>query len=347
MRKRYWLGIGLSLLLVLLMARSVDLAAVADALGRADFAFLLPALGLYFAGVFVRTLRWAVLLRPVQPLGLKRLFVVLVVGFMANDVLPLRAGEAVRAYMLWRHERLQPGATVATIVVERILDGLVLVAFLIGSGLLMPLDSQLTRMAWFAGAAFAVAILGVVALAVVPGPLMSLLSVLLSPLPVRLRGMALRLTGTFVEGLAVLRRGRHAVAVVVLSLFAWLLEAGMYYVLLYSFPLPRDFSLAALGTAVANLASMVPSSPGYVGTFDAGLLGALTATGFQVDRSVGAAYTTLVHAALILPVTLLGFFFVWREGLSLKRISSARVPVSESDRDPSERSEIAPRRSTS
>ncbi len=324
MKKRYWLGIAVSLVLVYLMARSVELASVGRAFQQADFAFVLPALALYFGGVLVRTLRWGVLLRPVQRLRVRRLFVVLVVGFMANDLLPLRAGEAARAYLLWSKERLDPAATVATIVVERILDGLVLTGFLVGASLLVSLDGWLTQLAWIAGVVFLGAVVVVVGLAVVPKQLLALVDLAMRPLPARLGQIARRILQGFVEGLSTLRDLRLATAAVVLSVLAWGLEAGMYYVLMFSFPLPQRYLGALLGTAVANLASMVPSSPGYVGTFDAGLLAVLVGS-FKADQSIATAYTALVHAALVLPVTLLGLFFLWREGLSLRRLASHRV----------------------
>src|SRR5512142_3389073 len=102
----------------------VDLAAVVGAFRGADLRYLVPAVLLYFLGVVPRALRWFILLRPVQRVGIPRLYQVLVVGFMANDILPFRAGEVVRAFMLWEKERVAPGATIATILVERIFDGL-------------------------------------------------------------------------------------------------------------------------------------------------------------------------------------------------------------------------------
>ncbi len=317
MKKRYWVGIGISAFLVYLLFRSVELATVARAFREAQLLFLLPGLALFFAGVLLRTLRWSVLLRRVQPIAMRRLFVVVVVGFMANDLLPLRAGEAVRAFMLWRKERLEPGATLATIVVERIFDGLALTGLLLLAGLVVPLDEWLARLAWVAGAVFVLGIGGVFALTVMPAPLLALASKMLSPFPPRLRDLGLRLMRTFVDGLGILKSGRDTVVVAVLSFAAWTLEAGMYAVLMFSFPFEPRFEAAALGAAVANLASMVPSSPGYVGTFDFGLSKVLEGT-FRVDPSVALAYTGLVHATLIVPVVALGLLFLWREGLSLR-----------------------------
>jgi uncharacterized protein (TIRG00374 family) len=321
MRKRYWLGIAISAALLFLMFRSVDFASVGRAFSQADFVFLIPALALYFAGVFVRSIRWGVLLGRVQRLGLKRLFLVVVIGYMANDILPFRAGEAVRAFLLWRDERIEPGTTVATIVVERILDGLVLTAFLILAGLVLPLENWLTQLAWVAGVVFVIGIGVLFGLTVVPGPIMAVAGAILSPMPRRIRNLGLRLLGTFVDGLGILRSARETVAVLGLSAAAWGLEAGMYYVLMYSFPFQPRYLAATLGTAVANLGTMIPSSPGYVGTFDLPLNSVLTGT-FGVNPSIAAGYTILVHAALLVPVSLLGLFFLWREGLTLKGITS-------------------------
>lgn len=337
------MGLAISLLLVILMFRSLEFASVGRALAEAEFAYLAPALALYFAGVFVRTVRWSVLMRPIGRVGLHRLFAVMVMGFMANDILPLRAGEAVRAYLLWRKERLEPGATVATIVVERIFDGLVLTGFLVVAGLLIDLDSWLSQLAWVAGAVFLVAVAFVLALTTVPTLLMSLASALLAPLPLRLRQLALRLLTTFVDGLAVLRRGRDTAAVALLSAVAWLLEASMYYALMFSFPFKAQYLASILGTAVANLGTMVPSSPGYVGTFDLPLSAVLVGT-FSIDPSLAASYTLLVHAALVLPVVLLGLFFLWRDGLTLARLTSQEEYRLQEMGEPPDRPEIAPRR---
>ncbi len=336
MKKRYWLGLAVSGLLLYLMSRQVDITGVARAFGQANLAFLLPALALYFGGVVVRAVRWAVLLMPVRRVGVGRLFVVLVIGFMANDLLPLRAGEGVRAFMLWRQERLEPGATLATIVVERLLDGLALVAFILVAGLLVPLESWLNQLAWVATGIFALGVAAVLGLALVPSPILSIAEAVLAPLPARVRGLGVRLLTTFVDGLSVLRSGPATAAVLALSLAAWLLEASMYYVLMFSFPFQPRFIASILGTAVANLASMVPSSPGYVGTFDLSLMTVLAGS-FGVDATLAAAYTGLVHASLLIPVILLGLFFVWRGGLTLKGIVEEGALARQQRRDPLER----------
>jgi glycosyltransferase 2 family protein len=320
MRKRYWVGIGISALLLYLTFRSVEMASVASALRKADLVFLLPALALYFAGVFVRTLRWAVLLRPVHKFGLGRLFVVVVIGYTANNLLPLRAGEAVRAFMLWKREHIPPGTTIGTIVVERVFDGLALTGFLVLVGILLPLDSGIARIAWVAGIVFAAAVITVFAITVAPALFLRIARAVLRPFPSRVQDLGFRLSSTFIGGLGVLKSARSTLLVAALSLVAWTFEAGMYYVLMFSFPFSAGFLSATLGTAAANLGTMIPSAPGYIGTFHLLLSSALIGT-FGIEASLATSYTLLVHAALIVPVSLLGLFLLWKEGLSLRRIS--------------------------
>ena len=343
MKKRYWLGIMVSAVLVIVLLTRVDLSAVGRAFRDADLRYLLPAILLYFLGVIPRAFRWRLLLRPVQEIGIGRLFQVLVVGFMANDILPFRAGEAVRAFMLWEKERVAPGATIATILVERIFDGLALTGFLAAGALFIQLDDSLTWMTRVAGLIFVAAALVVFGLAVAPRATIGVAQFFLRPLPARFGLLVIRIIRSFEDGLKVLRSGRDTALVLVLSVMAWGLEAGMYYALMHSFAFQPSYAAAVLGTAVANVASMVPSTPGYVGTFDAGLQAVLTGQ-FLVDSSEALAYTTLVHATLILPVVALGLLFVWREGLSLKRITSREAYDKATLGKPAERAEAtAPR----
>ncbi len=344
MKKRYWLGAVVSAVLVAFLLMRVDLAAVVGAFRESDLRYLAPAVLLYFLGVVPRALRWFILLRPVQRVGIPRLYQVLVVGFMANDILPFRAGEVVRAFMLWEKERVAPGATIATILVERIFDGLALMGFLLLGAMSLNLDESLTWMTRVAGVALLAATITVIALALVPEPMIRLAELLLRPFPEGLSHLVVRLIRSFEDGLKVLRSVRDTLLVLVLSVVAWGIEAAMYFMLMHSFSFAPNYTAAVLGTAVANLASMVPSTPGYVGTFDAGLQAVLTGQ-FGVDASEALAYTTLVHATLILPVVALGLLFVWREGLSLRRITSRDAYREAASGEPAEIGDASARRS--
>src|SRR5438046_1939582 len=129
--KKFWLGLAVSLIFLGLVFAGQDLGKIWSALQRANYLALVPAVGLYFLGVGVRAVRWQVLLRPVLPkTQLARLFEVVVIGYMANDLLPARLGEVVRAFVLSRREQETKSAILGTIVVERIFDGITMVGFI-------------------------------------------------------------------------------------------------------------------------------------------------------------------------------------------------------------------------
>jgi uncharacterized membrane protein YbhN (UPF0104 family) len=135
-----------------------------------------------------------------------------------------------------------------------------------------------------------------------------------------LQPRVLRLAEGFLSGLAILRSGRRVGSVLGLSILAWGCEAAMYFIIMLGFGLGTGPAAALLGMAAANLGTMVPSSPGFVGTFDVPLQAVLTEM-FQVEPSAATSYTIVVHAALILPVVLVGLGMLWREGLSLRDVS--------------------------
>ncbi len=312
---RFWLGMAISLVFLWLALRGQDLAQVRRALTEADYRAVLPALVLYFAGVWVRALRWRHLLAPVRRLTARALYLVVVIGYMANDILPLRLGEFVRAYVLREQAGVRKSASLATIAVERIFDGLTMLGFLLLASLFIPFDAQLRRVAAVATAIFAVLLLALVVI-VASGPvrarLLALLARLLpAPLAARLAGMV----ESFVGGLQVLRSWGDLAAVAALSVLAWLCEGAMYLVIARGFDLPLGVAGALLTTAVANLATLIPASPGYYGTFEAGVQLVLTGA-LGIAREQALSYAIVVHAALYFPVTLWGLYYWSRASLS-------------------------------
>jgi uncharacterized membrane protein YbhN (UPF0104 family) len=213
-------------------------------------------------------------------------------------------------------------AALATVVVERIFDGVVMLLFLgIASAtagarvapdwleLLVPLTA-----AAFGGAGIALAVL-----ALAPGFTLGVAARLMTPFPARLRESALDVANKFIAGLGVLQDLKLAVAVLATSIVAWLLEMGAYMTVGQAFRLSGDASVYLLALAVANLGTMIPSSPGYVGTFDALVARALAV--FSVGAGPALAYAFVLHLAIWLPPTLIGFFYLWRYNLSLSRLT--------------------------
>ena len=128
-RWQFWLGLAVSAVFLLWALQGLDLQQVAQYLKRGNYLWLIPSVGVYFLAVLVRTWRWDYLLRPLKRIPVKRLFPVVVIGYMGNNIFPFRVGELLRAYVLKRNEQVSISSSLATIVVERIFDGLTMLLF--------------------------------------------------------------------------------------------------------------------------------------------------------------------------------------------------------------------------
>ena len=318
---RLWLGLLISLLFIALAIRGQDLGRVREALGEADYRYLPLALVLYFAGVLLRTLRWRYLLAPVRRVRARNLFSVVVIGYMANNILPWRIGEVVRSYVLREREGIPKTAALATIAAERIFDGLTMLAFLLLASLVIPLDAEIRRLAIVAALVFALATIVLIAIVASDQLRVRLLAIVTRPLPAALATRLTALVESFVGGLHILRSFNDLALVASCSVFAWGLESSMYFVIAQGFDLPLGIAGTLMTTAVANLATLIPSTPGYIGVFESGVV--LVVNGLLgVEREVALSFAIVVHAALYFPITLWGLYYWAKAHISLSAVRS-------------------------
>ncbi len=327
--KRAALGLAVSLSFLFLLSRQVDFLRAAESLRTTDYVILLAALPAYFGAVWFRTLRWQQLLIPVARLPAPGLFVQVVIGYMANDVLPLRVGEVVRAYLLGRRHSLAKVAVLGTIAIERLTDGLILLAFAGAVAFALPLEGWMqwvirTMAVAFVGGGLAMLALLFtwrrVAQALFPE---SAASEVEGRSGGSARAMLHRVVEGFLGGAESLRRPRPICLAGFHGTVAWLFEAGVFYAVALAMGVTIPFSVLLLSMALANLSTALPSSQAGIGPFE--YFAAQTLVIFGTDSSVAATYALLVHAVLILPVTLLGFAFLWRENLSLGRLTREAI----------------------
>lgn len=320
---RSWLGIVISVAFLAFAFKGQDFGNIRESLGKTDFRLLAPALGFYFAGVWIRAIRWSVLLRPLTRVGAREVFPIVVVGYTANNILPLRTGELVRAYLLGRQTGIRKTSSLATIAVERLFDGLTMLAFMLAATTVVSFTSQLRHLTLVAFVLFAGLLIGLFILTLGGTFRDKLLQLVLGPLPVPLADRVERLAESFLSGLGVLKRGRDLGLVAGTSLAAWLAEAAMYWTTARALGTELSDVLGVaetlLTTGVANMATLIPSSPGYVGPFEAGVV--LVVNGaLGVRRELALSFAILVHAALFFPITFAGLIIWWRKHLSLDQL---------------------------
>ena len=335
--RRLWLGLAVSLTFLGLLVLRFDLGDTVRHLREANYLYLVPATGFYFAAVVFRTLRWRFLLTHLKLVSVGRLLPVVVVGYMANNLLPVRLGELVRSYYLGHREGVSKSAGLATILVERVFDGLTLLFLLAAASVALPIGGLVQDLARDSGIPafllitvttlpFVVALVMLVAGAHWPAWPLRVMEPVTRRLPGTLGPSVVEMVRLFVSGLASLREPRRLVALFLLSLPVWLMEASMYYVIGFSFGLQDYFSgpgmmvaVVLATTATSNLATSLPSSQGGIGPFEFFATATLVVLG--VAGPVATAYAVTLHATLLAPVTVLGLVFLWRQHLSLGQLS--------------------------
>jgi hypothetical protein len=299
-----------------------------EELRGANYWWLIPGVAVYFLGVWARAWRWHYLLRPLKRIPTKTMFPIVAIGYMGNNIYPARAGELLRAYVLKRREGVAISASLATIIVERAFDGVVMLAFVF---LNLPELTRLTVDSGFVGSIRSLAIwgAGIFLAAVIVFLLMAALPTQASKVigwfterlvPMRYRDQVRGISDKFLDGMASLRSPTDVLMVLVTSVVIWLFETSKYWFVMQAFRFEVGFFALMLMNGVVNLATTIPSAPGYVGTFDAPGIAVLEAYG--VSKSVATGYTLVLHAALWFPITLLGAYYMARESLSWGQVQA-------------------------
>jgi len=321
-RWQFWIGVAISLVLLYFAFRGLKLLELGQVILDANYWWLIPGICVYFIGVWARAWRWHYLLLPVKLIPTSQLFPTVTIGYFGNNILPARAGELLRAIVLKKDEEVAISASLATIIVERVFDGVVMLAFVF---LNLTELAGLTTTSGFIGDIRTLTLvgtgifLGVLAIflisAIFPEKSLAIInSIIQRILPKRFREKAQNLTERFLGGLAALRSPRGVLMIFLISVVIWLLETGKYWFVMHAFPFQVSFFTLMLMNGIVNLATTIPSAPGYVGTFDAPGIAVLQAYG--IDKNIAAAYTLVLHVALWLPVTLLGGYYLLKKGIS-------------------------------
>jgi uncharacterized protein (TIRG00374 family) len=280
-----------------------------------NYWWIIPAVAVYTIAVVIRTWRWRAMLRPIADISMGRLWPVVVIGYMGNNVYPARAGEVLRSYVLRRREGVPMSASLATVVLERLFDGLIMLLFVFVTLPFAPLPAVYNQVVTVFSVVFGVALLFFLVLASRPAQFLQLWQwVATRFLPARFASMGSDIVTKFVSGLQSLKSPREMLIIFASSALIWLTETGKYWVIMQGFPFHVDFTVLMLMTAVVNLATTLPSTPGYAGTFD--VPGILVLQRYGISQAIATGYTLVLHVALWLPITLLGAWYMLREQMS-------------------------------
>jgi uncharacterized protein (TIRG00374 family) len=319
--RRVWIGLAVSIVFLALLLRQVDGHELGTALEEIQPTWLVAAFAVELGALWFRALRWRFILDSSVRLKTGDAFSIVIIGYAANNLLPVRAGELVRAQLLYDSHGASRMGTLGTIVVERIFDGLILALFLAGTIALAGGSDFLRVVAALMTAGFVVGTIILALLAMQPAGSDTWTVRLLRLVPMRIRPRARVWVGSFIEGLAGLRGANAWTRVIAATIVSWGLETVAYWLVGIGFGLDLDLPLYLAVCGAANLAIAAPSTAGGVGPFEFFAQKALTA--FGVTTAAATVYALVLHALLLIPVVLLGIVLLWRRHMGLGSVLRA------------------------
>lgn len=336
MKHRLTVGIGIvvSIALLLYALRDVSAAELLEHIREANLWWLLVATGVATFTFVLRAVRWRVLLLPAAgDIAYSSRFATVCIGFMANNVLPARLGEFARAYSLSRIEPVTVSTALASLVVERLLDALVLMTFIIPAYLLGvadvtgpgPLRSVFIVLIVFVSLGLVTA----AAMVRIPGPILRFVEKWSHRLgPERLADRLTRLLASFIGGLGALRHGHVFIRALSWSVIVWANNALSFYLGFLAFGIDSPGIPGAMLTqTVIGFAVAIPSTPGFFGPFEAAARVTLELYDIAPARIV--SFAAGYHITTFIPVTVLGIWYMRKLGISRDEIGHSEELVEE------------------
>ena len=322
---KLWSGVAVSGFFMVLLFRKIDFYQLWSALLTVDYRFIVLAVVSTFIAYYLRAVRWHYLLIPEKRIPLSSLYPATIIGYMANNLLPARLGEFVRAYVLAQKEGLQTPTVFASLVIDRLFDGFTVMLMLLFTLFTLKLPQGMTD------AETALKTGGVVTFVLYAGIIIFLIllkrqtirtlhwtGVLLKPFPQKFSERLIRSLGSFISGIRLSSKGGHISAVLISSLLIWVFCIIPVYSALLGFNIKLPVAASMFILVLLVFAVMVPASPGYIGTYHYACFKGLSA--FGIPESTAVTVALVIHATGFFPVIIAGVYYAWKNKLSFKEL---------------------------
>ncbi|KPK35945.1 MAG: hypothetical protein AMK70_04140 [Nitrospira bacterium SG8_35_1] len=317
--------------------KNVSIADLAEALRTVKYIYLIPAVLLVATTFLFRAMRWHYLVSSVKNVKTSRLFSPMMIGFMGN-ILPARAGEFIRAYLLGKKENVTFSAAFATIFVERLFDMLLFLMLLVGviffsadtfaqgeNGESQKLMGYMIKFGWVSFIGSLGIFLFSVLLQYKNDWAMKIVEFCTKPLPEKWREKIYGIVQSFTEGLSILKDVKGFLAALVLSFLVWISMVLTYYPIHLAFgitDLPMVTSVLVVSLTIGIFISLFPT-PGFLGAFQAACVVALHDV-FGVSKAVAASYGIIAWLVAMGFIIAVGSIFIVRDNISFKELASSK-----------------------
>ena len=320
------LPVGFTLFFLYLALKGIRLEEFRDSIQKTSWSLVAVASVMALMSIYLRAWRWQILLVPVKSISYQRVLSKTMIGFMANNILPAHAGDLVRGVMLGRQEAIPVTAALTTIVVERLFDGIALATIMVIVLLSIDLPVSLQNAGFFISL-MCLFLLVFLYLLAYSRAIREWVLAKISGLRPRWRDRLEPQFKALINGIEILRQPGKLITIVAISLAVWIQMCLTIFLIMKMFPVAEiadpDLMMAS-ATLMVFLAFAValPSTPGYVGVTQAVFV--FTLSLFFVAESDALSCSILFNATQYIPVTVAGFYYLFKEGLGIKSLLIAK-----------------------
>lgn len=315
-------GIFISILFLFLIFHNINLKEFLSSIKSFNLVYAIPAIITYALSYVVRAFRWRQLLSVSKKIKYTSVLKALYIGYMANTLLPARMGELYRAHIIGTEQKIKRSAALASIVAERIFDGLTLFSLLVLLILFVYKSPLLLEICITTGFIFLTGLGVIIAISRCSTGNYNLLCKLLNLLPEFIRTKLETIVTSFIDGLGVITSFRTLLFIILTSISAWFLEWATMFYIVSGFNLDKPVAISTIAFLVVLVAfsTMIPSGPAFVGPYQYAFILALDMSSIAKDTALGIAVTT--QFIMVGPVVVIGMILLWHSHLSFKGLSN-------------------------
>jgi len=323
------IGILISALCIYLAFRSVDISEMLQAFAKANYWYIFPSIAVNFFSHYLRALRWRYLLDPIRRLDTGSLFSSLIIGYAANTFMPAHLGEFLRAYVLSKKRQIPMSPVFATVVVERIIDMFSLLVLMLLALFIYPFPDWIITSGYFMLAGSIALMVFLIFLKRATSPTMRFIGFIMKPLPKSFEHKITSMLEKFLAGILPMKRWYDYITICFLSLIIWVCYGFIFFFCLHAFDFVETYQLgwstSLILLVITTISVVVPSSPGYVGTYH--YLCQITLAMFGVSVGPALSFATVVHGINIFPALIVGLIFAHFEGMAILKMSEKAVEI--------------------
>lgn len=313
-------GIFISVIFLFLIFQNIDLNNVVESMKAFNIYYAIPAIITYALSYIIRSMRWKKLLSVSKDINFLGVLKALYIGYMANNLLPARMGEIYRAHIIGTEQNIKRSSALASIVVERIFDGLILFIMLLILVSFFYQTPILLNICITTGFIFLGGFIFIVIISRSTEKKYCFIPILCNKLPDIIQEKVEPRMKAFVDGLGVLTSIKGFLFILLTSIIAWFLEWATMYIIVTGFNLPEIITPLTIAFLVVLVAfsTMIPSGPAFVGPYQYAYILAL---GFsQVPDGSALAIAVTTQFIMMAPVIVVGMVLLWKSHLKLGEI---------------------------